>query len=62
MYCAEGMETNLNIDGCVPVHTTYYTFIYIVKPSLHVCGVRRFAIGFGFSSCFSPALVRTIRI
>ena len=64
MYCAEGMETNLNIDGCVPVHATYYTFIYIVKPSLHICicGVRRFAIGFGFSSCFSPALVRTVRI
>ena len=120
MYCAEGMETNLNMDGCFPIHTTYYSasnawaiasiviagvgfiiqgasiaifvfhfnnsiiraasreltavlligiffcylvpFIYIVKPSLISCGVRRFAVGFGFSSCFSPVLVRTVRI
>ena len=108
------------MDGCVPIHTTYYSasyawaiasiviagvgfviqgasiaifvihfnnriiraasreltavlligiffcylvpFIYIVKPSLPICGVRRFEIGFGFSSCFSPVLVRTVRI
>ena len=120
MYCAEGMETNLNMDGCVPIHTTHLSasnawaiasiviagvgfvvqgasiaifvfhfnnsiikassreltavlligiffcylvpFIYIVKPSLIICGVRRFAVGFGFSSCFSPVLVRTVRI
>ena len=117
MYCAEGMETNLNMDGCVPIHATYYNawaiasiviagvgfviqgasiaifvfhfnnsiiraasreltavlligiffcylvpFIYIVKPSLISCGVRRFMVGFGFSSCFSPVLVRTVRI
>ena len=120
MYCAEGMETNLNMDGCVPLHATYYSasnawaiasiviagvgfiiqgasiaifvfhfnnsiiraasreltavlligiffcylvpFIYIIKPSLISCGVRRFAVGFGFSSCFSPVLVRTVRI
>ena len=120
MYCAEGLETNLNMDGCVPIHATYYSasnawaitsiviagvgfaiegtsiaifvihfnnriiraasreltavlligiffcylvpFIYIIKPSLIICGVRRFAVGFGFSSCFSPVLVRTVRI
>ncbi|KAL5502424.1 hypothetical protein EMCRGX_G009194, partial [Ephydatia muelleri] len=33
-----------------------------IKPSLISCGVRRFAVGFGFSSCFSPVLVRTVRI
>ena len=120
MYCAGGMETNLNMDGCVPIHTTYYSasnalavasiiiscfgfvilgtsiaififhfnntiiiafsreltavlligiffcylvpFCYIIKPSLFICGVRRFVVGFGFSSCFSPVLVRTVRI
>ncbi|KAL5502551.1 hypothetical protein EMCRGX_G009347 [Ephydatia muelleri] len=33
-----------------------------IKPSLIICGVRRFVVGFGFSSCFSPVLVRTVRI
>ena len=111
---------HLNMDGCVPIHTTYNSasnawaiasiviagvgfaiegtsiaifvihfnnriiraasreltavllvgmffcylvpFIYIVKPSLIICGVRRFVVGFGFSSCFSPVLVKTVRI
>lgn len=118
--CAEGMETNLNMDGCVPIHETYFSasntwavastmiaclgfvvlgtsivifvfhfnntvikassreltavllvgiffcylvpFFYIAKPSLTICGVRRSMVGFGFSTCFSPVLVRTIRI
>ena len=37
-------------------------FIYIVKPSPVFCAIRRFGVGFCFSICFSPLLVKTNRI
>ena len=37
-------------------------FFFIAKPSPAICAVRRFGVGFSFSTCFSPILVRTVRI
>ena len=120
MSCAEGMKTNLNMDGCVQIQATYFSasnawaiasiaiacigflvlgtsitifllhfnnkitkassreltsvlligiffcylapFFYITEPSLTICGIRRSAVGVAFSTCFSPILVRVIRI
>ena len=37
-------------------------FLFVVKPSPAICGIRRFAVGFSFSVCFSALLVKTNRI
>ena len=37
-------------------------FPFIAKPSPAICAIRRFGIGFSFSICFSPILVRAVRI
>ena len=37
-------------------------FFYIATPSPGVCAIRRFGIGFCFSLCFSPLLMKTNRI
>ena len=37
-------------------------FPFIAKPSPAICAIRRFGIGFSFSICFSPILVRVVRI
>ena len=37
-------------------------FFFIFKPSPAICAIRRFGVGFGFTTCFSPVLVRVIRI
>ena len=37
-------------------------FFFIAKPSPAICAIRRFGVGFSFSTCFSPILVRTVRI
>jgi hypothetical protein len=37
-------------------------FLFVVRPSPVVCGLRRFAIGFCFAICYSALLVRSNRI
>lgn len=37
-------------------------FIFIAEPSPATCAIRRFSIGFCFSLCFSPLLMKTNRI
>jgi metabotropic glutamate receptor 2/3 len=37
-------------------------FFFIAEPSPAICAVRRFSIGFCFSLCFSPLLMKTNRI
>ena len=37
-------------------------FFFIATPSPAFCAIRRFGVGFSFSACFIPILVRVIRI
>ena len=37
-------------------------FFFIAMPSLWICGIRRFSVGFCFSLCYSALLVKTNRI
>eukprot|EP00731_Ephydatia_muelleri_P031249 Em0022g763a len=37
-------------------------FVFIAAPSPAFCAIRRFGIGFSYSACFIPILVRVIRI
>ena len=37
-------------------------FFFIAKPSPAICAIRRFGVGFSFSTCFSPILMRIVRI
>ena len=37
-------------------------FLFVVKPSPAICGIRKFAVGFSFSVCFSTFLVKNNRI
>ena len=40
----------------------FMPFVFIAAPSPVFCAIRRFGIGFSFSACFIPILVRVIRI
>lgn len=37
-------------------------FFFLARPSLAICTLRRFLVGFSFAVCFSPLLVKTNRI
>ena len=37
-------------------------FFFVVKPSIAICTVRRFGVGFSFAICFSALLIKTNRI
>ena len=37
-------------------------FLFVIRPSAAICGIRWIGVGFSFSICFSSLLLRTIRI
>ena len=37
-------------------------FLFVIKPSAAICGIRWVGVGLGFATCFSAILIRTIRI
>ena len=36
--------------------------LYLIKPSQEICGLQRFVIGISLTSCYTPLLLKTIRI
>ena len=37
-------------------------FFFLIQPSIPICTIRRFLVGFCFAVCFSPLLVKTNRL
>ena len=55
--------TDTYLDLFIGIFFCYLApFFYKIMPSLTICGIRCSAVGIALSTCFSPILVRIIKI